>query len=701
MHTSLSIKSGGPLLSALLSVVMFSLTLVYAPLAAAQSACPANGESFCKQTTSCLGLNTGSFGYGSLDKPFIDLMKGAGIAVQGYDPDSISKNPDIPLDRYQYPRVVGRTISVVFYTNSTATFTTNMLRSGRYVIMWEGSGSNFAVNGPGVSLVSNEDGRLEFELNSRVVGNSFLTYVNDDAADNVRNMRIVPIAYEDDYKNWNWAQYRIGAATNPPIFFPEWVKKMSNACTIRYVNSRAINDPDAVTFARDSIKTMVDPASSVWYDGFGLGADTTVAHVWPWDLIVEATRVTNTRPWINFKVMAYENHFAGNRIIERVAKMFERYYGGAIYVEYGNEIWNFAYPFNVASTHVRLNGPGSSDNLPENYSLRNNLIQRVFAENYGDNACLAIGVLASQGRFPGLGAQMMAFADTDYVDLLSPTTYVGDNLEPGNLVWNFVEDLYTSVQSGAISEDQAFSRLRIEVLTGSENKIVRNWRSDVGPFTQEYINMADNAQICSGFYEAGLHMRVDGVDVSNPVHVGVRQFMRDYQVSRHQAAVEKEVFDYVSARSTGPNLLFASFDNSGGGTFSYWDSVFESAANRAPRTQLLFDSGDGGGTGVVNKAAIDGIEYELKRIERRIRRAPARVFRDSANRQQLLNLAKSIRRATTLGLDGRLKRLRRQMLAKVNGCGGRADADDYIVNCGIQRRVQRHLTAIRPWIAKL
>lgn len=472
-------------------------------------------------------------------------------------------------------------------------------------------------------------------------------------------------------------------------------------CTIRYVNARATNDADAVKFNRDAVDTMVNPAYSTWYDGFGLGADAIVSHVWPWQMILEATRQTNTRPWINFKVMAYENHFSGDRIIERVANLFRKYYGGAIYVEYGNEIWNFAYPFNIASDHVRLNGPGAVNNLAQNYSLRNNLIQRVFADSYGPNNCLALGVLASQGRNPALGELMLSFADTEYVDVLSPTTYVSDNLMPGNAMWNYMQGLYQSVENRAVTQDEAFSRLRDEILTGSEGVVVRNWRSDVGPFTQRYIDMARGANMCTGFYEAGIHMRVDNVDSSNAVHVGVEEFVRDYLRSSQQAEVEKEVTDYVAARSTGPNVMFSSFDNSGGGTFAYWTSVFESNRNASPRAQQL-DQGDGGGTGVVSKYAIDEIGAEMDKITNWLKRASSADFYKPVYRKRLRGLVGQIRRSTAAGKRTAVARLQRTMLSRTNRCGSQAQRGGaYVKNCTLARRIQRSLNAIRADIKLL
>ena len=372
-----------------------------------------------------------------------------------------------------------------------------------------------------------------------------------------------------------------------------------------------------------------------------------------------------------------------------------------IYTEYGNEIWNFAYPFNVASNHVRLNGPGTRDNLAENYAKRSNLVHRIFQESYGDNQCLALGVLASQGRNPFLGQQVIAFADTRYIDVFSPTTYVGDNLVPGNTPWNFVEDLYSSVQSGTMTEDQAFSKIRNELLTGDGGIVVRNWRNDVGPFTQAYIDTADSRGICSAFYEAGLHMRVDDVDTDDSAQVGVRDFVRSYQRSKHQAAVEREVTNYLRTRSTGPNILFASFDNGGGGTFSYWDSVFEPVSREAPRASQIPDFGDGGGIGVPNKVAVAAIVRELRVVDRRLAAAPDRVYTSEAAKRRLQQYARTIRSAATKGRQAAAEKARRQLLGRVNGCGGRPDDNDAIRNCNIQKKLQDSLGNLRSSIMRL
>ena len=426
--------------------------------AMSQSACPADGTSACKSSEFCLGLNTGFYGYAAQDRPFIDLARGAGLSVDGYTPNNVMKNAAIPLDANNYPTDVDRKIIFIFHSNVGTTHTTTSLKSGQYVILWDGMGTEFAVRGPSVSNVEIDEaaGRIEFSFDGSILANTWFEYKNAAASDNVRNLHIVPKEFESDYADWSWSDYSIGAATNPPIFFPEWLEKMSAACTIRYMNAMRINDADVVRFNRDSSETAVDPSSSVWYDGFGLADDAITGHRWPWQLVVESTIQTDSDPWINFRVMAYENMVAGDSIVDDVAQMFAAHHDGKIYVEYGNEIWNTAYPFNVSTNHVRLNGPGDRQNQEENYALRSNAIAEAFGAAYGANECNVIGVVASQGRFPGRGRAVLDFVDLNYIDVLTPTTYFGDDLNPGNVVWNFSFEQYELVKSGAISMDEAF-----------------------------------------------------------------------------------------------------------------------------------------------------------------------------------------------------------------------------------------------------
>ena len=581
-------------------------SLTYSPLTAAQLACPADGGSICKSTRFCLGMNTGFFSYSSMDRPFIDQMRGAGVSVATYDPGSILRNPQIPLDANKYPTVADREVSVLFYTVSATIGSPPSMPAGRYVVLWEGSAVNPNMKG-GVSDVVVEANRIEFTLDPTIQQNTRFLYTNG-ASDHVRNIRIVPKRYETAYANWNWSNYQVGAASNPPIFFPEWLSKMSSACAIRYMNGLNANDRDVVTYKRDSSKTRIKPGNSVWYDGFGLGSNANSSHVWPWELIVESSLQTDTRPWINFRVYAWDNMKNGDTIITDIADLFERYWQGIVYIEYGNEIWNTAWPFNVATNWVAQNGPNPANDPNINYSLRNNDIQKWFADAYGAHACKAVGVAASQGRFPFRGQVVLDSADLDYVDLITPTTYVGDDISPiaPDGRWNWIEGLYDEVEAGSRSKADAFNEIKKEILDGEQSLVTKNWRNDVKGFTQQYIDMAKDRNMCSAFYEGGLHMRVNSVDTTNPKHFEIAKFVREYQQSQQQADVEKEINDYLVSRSTGPNLVYANFIAAGRGTFSYWDTVFDSPASYGQRARLLASYGDGGGTARPDGGTTDG-----------------------------------------------------------------------------------------------
>jgi len=68
----------------LLCIAFFASVLFLPKTLFAQSACPAGNEPICKSTEFCLGLNAGFFGFAALDRPFIDLSKGAALVVDGY-----------------------------------------------------------------------------------------------------------------------------------------------------------------------------------------------------------------------------------------------------------------------------------------------------------------------------------------------------------------------------------------------------------------------------------------------------------------------------------------------------------------------------------------------------------------------------------------------------------------------------------------
>ena len=645
-------------------------------------ACPATGDAWCQTARFCVGINTGFFGYYNLDKVVLDQAKGASFEVDQIGPQDIFRNLDTPLDNNKYPTQIGRKITMRFYSNLYAKTLPERMPSGEFVVLWEGRARRANVSGNGVSNVLRSRNRIQFSLDTIRRGEAIFTYESVDDGRHVTNIRIVPIAYENDYKEWSWNDYDVGAKTNPPIFFPEWLDKMQSAegCFIRYMNSNHNNDRNVIVTKRDSSRDRIMPSYSVWYEGFAMGFDVEPWHGLPWEIIAEASLQTGTYPWINFRVYTFENLRAGDRLVRDVGTMFREKYGGPIYVEYGNEIWNYAWPFDVASDYVRYNGPGRNDNIGENYALRANVVYRAFTKAYRDRACLVQGVIAGQARNPWHAEQRVLHADREYADVVAAATYVGDNLVPDNLAWQFVEQLYDDVRLGRITQSTAFNSIRDELLTGSLEIIKKNWRNDVAPYIQAHIDIARTDNLCPAIYESGLNMRIDRSDPDNARHRNIQSFVRDYRDSPQQAEVEAEVYRWLRARKVGPTMIYSSVESSGNGTFSYWDTIFDDREDEAPRTRLIRTFAD--------KRA--SLLKTVIGIERRIAALPNSAFRDaSKSKTRLLATLARLGKAVHKGAPRNATRLTEAFEQRVNGCGRTPDADDWLVQCGRQRQIQR------------
>jgi len=678
----------------ILSPLMLILMLAFngsPDLNAQSAACPAGGGVNCGTSEYCVGVNAGFFNMASLDRPFIDQMRSANIDVRGYVPNDILRNAEIPLDANKYPTDVGKAISVRFYLNIHPTYTEEQMPPGRYVVLWDGLALKPAARGENITSMKRFDGRVEFELDPSIHGGAWFQYENAPDQPHVTNIRIVPIEYEEAYSNWSWTQYRIGAATNPPIFFPQWLDKMSSGCAIRFVNSNGTNDLRAVRFARDSSTTRIKPTSSTWYEGFGLGLGAEERHHWPWELMIEAVRQTNTLPWINFRVMTWENLVAGDSFVSDIAKLFHEHHDGPVYVEYGNEIWNTGFPFFIATRHVQNNGPGVNNNLEENYSLRNDAIQKAFADAYGDDACLAIGVIASQGRNSFRGRQALFYSNKEYIDVISPGMYVGDDIVPNSSAWNFIADLRAEVDAGVITRASAFNALRREILTGSAGVINRNWRNDIAIFGQQYVELAERENVCMAVYEMGLHMRVDGIDRDNADHVAMADFVHDYKRSRYQGAVESEMHEWLKSRITGPGLVYANFMKDGSSAFAYWDSTFEAPEDESPQAGLIRYYRDAGGP----------LLKQLAPIGIRLKRLNTRHFSSVQGQTWLLAKYEELEDAIDAGERVRARRVARQFSVRLDGCGTVADNNDFLSLCSQQLLIQQSMVDIVAGIESL
>jgi len=607
-----------------LSLLLGVVNLSTPSMVQSQAACGGPAQ-YCHSQDFCVGVNSGFFEYWSLDRPFIDQAKGAGVAVDldgngviDYTNDTIIRNPSIALDSSGYPTDLDKEVVFVFYANSSTTHQKSMLPAGQYVVLWDGDAVTPDVEGAGASAVQYDPaadaGRIEFTLDPVVIGNTSFNYKNGTGG-HVTNIRIVPIEFEDAYSDWSWAEFEPGSPTNPPIFFSEWLEKVSSGCILRFVSGLHTNDEDAIVFERDSSDSRTYPHYAVWYQGLNLGnaafGPANQSHVWPWELIVEATLQTQTVPWLNFRVFTYENLIGPDGIpgtadddtlVTDVAALFRDYYGDEIYVEYGNELWNFAWPFSVATNHVMNSdittvGPGSNKNLEENHALRSNAVLQAFSTEYGagagNDSCKVLGVLASQARAPWRMQNLLQHADPDFVDVVSAATYVGGDANPSSsntellARWNFISDLYDDVQVGAKSNDQVFDEISEEVLTGNAGLVAANWRNDMLANISSYKNLADTNGMCLAFYEGGLHWRLDGLDINNTQHMGVADMMRDFHRSQQLANVEMELNNWLLSNNVGPSIVYSSFQSSGWSTFSYWDWVFEDTCMQAPRAAMI------------------------------------------------------------------------------------------------------------------
>lgn len=648
------------------------------------SSCSAIDESACEVKPYCVGVNAGFFNPGSLARPFIDQMKSAAIEVRGFQPIDILRNADVALDENKYPTEIDTKIFVRFFLNIKQTYAVEQMPAGKYVVMWDGVAGRPNVQGENVSDVTFGRNRIEFQLNPRLFGGAWFSYKNLADQQHVTNIRIVPEQYEADYADWSWNQYEIGAQSNPPIFFPQWLEKMSSGCAIRYVNSNGTNDFNVVEFGRDSSSTRINPSNSVWYEGFGLGQRAHERHQWPWELMVEASLQTETTPWLNFRVLTYENLINGDSFVADISRLFHEHYGKEIYVEYGNEIWNFGYPFFVSTNHVFNNGPGTNNNLEENYSLRNNAIQEAFAEAYGDDGCLVKGVVASQGRNYYRGKEALRHADKRYVDVISPGLYVGDDIWPESPAWPFVAGLWSQVEAGQLTRAAAFRELRREILTGSSEVITRNWRNDIRVFADQYVELARDNNLCLAVYEMGLHMRVDGVDPENAEHVGVRDFVHAYKRSSQQTAVEVEMHEWLKEKGATPALVYASFMKDGAHAFSYWDSTFEPIERQSGQAALIRYYRDAAGP----------VLSRLNVVGARLKNLPVNKFRSAKLKDRLIDKYELLRTAVDAGRKRDAVRLARQINRRIDGCGAQPDGDDYLTSCAQQRRMQQSMTRV-------
>jgi Ca2+-binding RTX toxin-like protein len=294
----------------------------------------------------------------------------------------------------------------------------NAYRSGRYVVLYDGTGTleysfdatkNFAESTPGRDVL---------QVNSAGGGGIYLKLTSTDpnkTGDYIRNIRV--------YNEEDLPLVELGMQFNP-----DFTQKIKEFGTLRFMDWMQTNGSKQ----RDwSDRPTLDSASWAW-DKKGA----------PVELMVALANETGTSPWFNIPHQATDDYIA----------KFAAYVRDNLdpnlkaYVEFSNEVWNSQFPqFQYAQAKSNeLFGPNpvGGGGWMQWYGVRTAQMSQIWKSTFGSQSSRVVTVASTQAAFRGLEQYILETPAwvaqgnqpaKNYIDAYGITGYFGNSLgDPAN-----------------------------------------------------------------------------------------------------------------------------------------------------------------------------------------------------------------------------------------------------------------------------
>lgn len=581
-----------------------SHVVTYRAISADGTQCPQEQFTIKSICPTSVGLNSSFNTYWAAERPFIDQMK-----LSGFTRDNVTaaESAGWPVDNCGWGTEVGPVFQSYFYTNEQAVTSgngqENFLTDTCWRVMWEGTG-NVAVTGfnlvSGVSNISANE--IQFNMNQNQIGNARVTWTNTVAGDHVRNVRIVPCAFADAYRNWSWEDFDCSNKNNnPPIFDPCWLERICTASTYRFMAGWATNDWRTYDTnpVQDHSDFMIDVCQPNFYDNWFSGTAHDPArggirsHSWPPELVACLARECDIIPHINFEGGTWENLINGDTYVQEFAqRICACGYDGPIKVEFGNEPWNQGGVFSVFNQYLKGNphpsentGNGTQGAASRNYARLSNEVIQAFKDAYC-NPCKVMGVFNSQHYNIGWWNDAKPLLDKKCFTLETGPYYSNDiGLSPGSDLYNAIINHLNGGGSQAQLNQLLLNELLDSSWIGAGNSNPKHDIAGACAAITQYANEAHNEGMCYAAYEAGLHINVGGMGGLPHQLTGDNARVRDaiiaFLESTQAAQADATLLQCAKDNCSGPFQMYASMASNAFTIWSYWDHNCDAYTPRA------------------------------------------------------------------------------------------------------------------------
>ncbi|MBF2019553.1 MAG: cellulose-binding protein [Hydrococcus sp. C42_A2020_068] len=444
-----------------------------------------------------IGTNLSGISYWSSQHPFLDAFKSSGAWITQNEKVWDTKESDrLDLDENGWVKSLPRPGSGSQYT-SVGTLMFRDLQGrypgGQYVVLYQGQGTIEYGFDAKKNQAASRFGRDVIDVTPSNAGIWLkITATDPNRTGNyLRNIRVVPIAYENSYQR--------------QIFNPDFIEKVKAFKVFRFMDWMATNgstqrqwsDRPTPQDARYSIKGV------------------------PVELMVELSNRTNSDPWFTMPHMASDEYIAN--FAQYVENNLEP--GRKVYVEYSNEVWNGKFPQNrwaLQQGKAHLSGTQGSDYTKAMrwYGKRTTEITQIWDRVFGKDKDRVIGVMAGQAANPQVAKDALSYPRSDRplshqeygIDAIAIAPYFGGYLgspkhQDQVVIWTLEADggldlLFEEIAKGGVLSDGS---------PGGALQQAYNWIE-----THAELARQENLQLLA--YEGGQHLAgVNGVENNDAI----------------------------------------------------------------------------------------------------------------------------------------------------------------------------------------
>lgn len=423
-------------------------------------------------------------------------------------------------------------------------------RSGVYVMTYEGEGN---INLQGVTILSNEDGRITFENTD---GGDMILYITetdpDGNGDYIRDIKVVREEYVD--------LHEAGA-----IFNPEFIDMIADARQLRFMDWMETNNSDLSEW---SDRTTVD--SAFWSSP-------------PVEIMVELANQIGSDPWFTLP------HQATDEFIREFAIYVRDNLDPALVasVELSNEVWNGSFDQYHWARDMAIAEWGIDDGNSY-YAYRATQMALIWEDVFGAEAdtrletvlgAQAVNTWLTENRL--LDAPAWLEADPanyvrpgDVFDVLGVTTYFGGSTAGSTTLRN---DLIAAIENPGID---AIAWLAERLMDPSYSSSIPS----IANALAAQAALAEAAGMGLVAYEGGQHVHhYFGISSDSAQLEG---FFTEFVRSEEMADLYQEIWDVWEDVGSGAFMQFVAIAAPGlYGSWGLWNGI----GDITPRARLLTD----------------------------------------------------------------------------------------------------------------